>query len=46
MMEFIATNFNLPTIIVAALGWVVWHTHKHGGGCSCGGDCSHCKGCH
>ena len=36
MMEFIATNFNLPTIIVAALvfgalGWVVWHTHKHGG---------------
>ena len=38
MMEFIATNFNLPTIIV--------HTHKHGGGCSCGGDCSHCKGCH
>ena len=47
MMEFIATNFNLPTIIVAALvfgalGWVVWHTHKHGGGCSCGGDCSHC----
>ena len=43
MMEFIATNFNLPTIIVAALvfgalGWVVWHTHKH--------DCSHCKGCH
>ena len=51
MMEFIATNFNLPTIIVAALvfgalGWVVWHTHKHGGGCSCGGDCRHCKGCH
>ena len=33
MMEFIATNFNLPTIIVAALvfgalGWVVWHSHK------------------
>lgn len=51
MTEFIATNFNLPTIIVAALvfgalGWVVWNTHKHGGGCSCGGDCSHCKGCH
>ena len=44
-------KLNLPTIIVAALvfgalGWVVWHTHKHGGGCSCGGDCSHCKGCH
>ena len=51
MMEFIATNFNLPTIIVAALvfgalGWVVWHTHKHGSGCSCGGACFHCKGCH
>ena len=47
-MEFIATNFNLPTIIVAALvfgalGWVVWHTHKHGGGCSCCGDCG-CNG--
>ncbi len=60
MTEFIATNFNLPTIIVAALvfgalGWVVWHTHKHGGGCSgcsgcgeggCNGSCSGCSGCH
>ena len=42
MMEFLAANFNLPTIIVAAIvfggvGWVTWHSHKHGGGC---GGCS------
>ena len=39
MMEFLAANFNLPTIIVAVIvfggvGWITWHTHKHGGGCS------------
>ena len=39
MMEFLATNFNLPTIIVGAIvfggvGWATWHSHKHGG---CGG---------
>ncbi len=38
MMEFLATNFNLPTIIVGAIvfggvGWITWHSHKHGGGC-------------
>ncbi len=37
MMEFLATNFNLPTIIVGAIvfggvGWITWHSHKHGGG--------------
>ena len=36
MMEFLATNFNLPTIIVGAIvfggvGWATWHSHKHGG---------------
>ncbi len=36
MMEFLATNFNLPTIIVGAIvfggvGWITWHSHKHGG---------------
>ena len=58
MMEFLAANFNLPTIIVGAIvfggvGWITWHSHKHGGcsGCSgvcdCGGSCSSCKGgCH
>ena len=53
MMEFLATNFNLPTIIVGAIvfgivGWILWHSHKHGGGCSgCSGDCGHCGGgCH
>ena len=34
MMEFLATNFNLPTIIVGAIvfggvGWATWHSHKH-----------------
>ena len=43
MMEFLAANFNLPTIIVGAIVfggviWVTWHSHKHGGGCGgCGG---------
>ena len=60
MMEFLATNFNLPTIIVGAIvfggvGWITWHAHKHGGGCSgcsgcgeggCNGSCSGCSGCH
>ena len=42
MMEFLATNFNLPTILVGAIvfggvGWITWHSHKHGGGCGgCG----------
>ena len=54
MMEFLAANFNLPTIIVAVIvfggvGWITWHSHKHGGGCSgcsgcgeggCNGSCS------
>ena len=36
MMEFLAANFNLPTIIVGAIvfggvGWIIWHSHKHGG---------------
>lgn len=31
MMEFLATNFNLPTIIVGAIvfggvGWATWHS--------------------
>ena len=58
MMEFLAANFNLPTIIVAVIvfggvGWITWHTHKHGGGgggCGeggCSGNCSGCNGgCH
>ena len=58
MMEFLAVNFNLPTIIVGAIvfggvGWITWHSHKHGGcsgcsgGCDRGGSCSSCKGgCH
>ena len=56
MMEFLAANFNLSTIIVAVIvfggvGWTTWHSHKHGGGCSgcsgCGeGGCNgSCSGC-
>ena len=34
MMEFLAANFNLSTIIVAVIvfggvGWITWHSHKH-----------------
>ena len=54
MMEFLAANFNLPTIIGAIIvfggvGWITWHSHKHGGGgCGgCDGNCSGCNGgCH
>lgn len=56
MMEFLAANFNLPTIIVAVIvfggvGWITWHSHKHGGcgGCGeggCNGNCGGCSGCH
>ena len=58
MMEFLAKNFNLPTIIVGAIvfglvGYITWHSHKHGGGCGgcgegggCNGDCGGCGGCH
>ena len=36
MMDFLATNFNLPTIIGAVIvfggtGLIMWHSHKHGG---------------
>ena len=55
MMEFLAANFNLPTIIVGAIvfggvGWITWHSHKHGGGCSgcsgCGEGGCNGSGCH
>ncbi len=46
---------NLPTILIglavlalfAAVVTKLIRDHRSGkGGCSCGGDCSHCKGCH
>ena len=56
MMEFLAANFNLPTIVVAVIvfggvGWITWHSHKHGGcgGCGeggCNGNCGGWSGCH
>lgn len=59
MLEFFTMNFNLPTLLVAAVvfggtGWLLWRSHKAGGGCSgcsggcsCGGGCSGCGGaCH
>ena len=57
MLEFLAVNFNLPTLLGAAIifggtGWLLWRRHKAGGGCggcdSCGGGCScggSCGGC-
>ena len=57
MMEFLAANFNLPTIIVSIFvfggtGWLLYHEHKTGGlGCcshgGCTGNCKTCGGaCH
>ena len=55
MMEFLAANFNLPTIIVSIIvfggtGWLMYHEHKTGGlGCcdGCTGNCKTCGGaCH
>lgn len=36
MLEFLATNFNLPTLLGAAIvfggtGWLLWRRHKAGG---------------
>ncbi len=44
----------LPSLLVLAAVAAVaalaarslWRAHKSGKSCSCGGDCSHCKGCH
>lgn len=49
MLEFLAVNFNLPTLIGAALifggtGWLLWRHHKSGGSCSCGGCSGGCSG--
>ena len=37
-------------ILVMVVGAIVWKMMKHKregkGACACGGDCSHCKGCH
>ena len=44
MMEFLAANFNLPTIIVSIFvfggtGWLLYHEHKPGGLGCCDGSC-------
>lgn len=53
MMEFLAVNFNLPTIIGSIIvfggtGWILYRGHKSGSlGCcdgSCGGGCGGCTG--
>ena len=53
MMEFLAANFNLPTIIVSIFvfggtGWLLYHEHKTGGLGCCDGSCGGggCGGCH
>ena len=50
MLEFFAVNFNLPTLLVAAVvfggtGWLLHRARKAGGGCSgCSGGCAGCPG--
>ena len=50
MLEFLAVNFNLPTLLVAAVvfggtGWLLRRAHKAGGGCAgCSGGCAGCPG--
>ncbi len=44
MMEFLAANFNLPTIIVSIIvfggtGWLMYHERKTGGLGCCDGSC-------
>lgn len=54
MMSFLAANFNLSTVIVAAIvfggaGWLLYRTRKSGGSCGgCSGGCHDCDGhcCH
>ena len=53
MLEFLAANFNLPTLLIAAAvfggtAWLLYRTRKAGGGCGgCPGGCPHCTGgCH
>ncbi len=43
------TQYIILALVVLAAGLAVrslWKDHKAGKSCSCGGDCSHCKGCH
>ena len=50
MLEFLAVNFNLPTLLVAAVvfggtGWLLRRARKAGVGCSgCSGGCAGCPG--
>lgn len=46
---------NLATVLVGLVVFGIFgaivargiYNHKNGkGGCACGGDCSHCRGCH
>ena len=49
MMEFLAANFNLPTIIVSIFvfggtGWLLYHEHKTGGLGCCDAGLGHAHG--
>ena len=52
MLDFLAVNFNLPTLLVAAAvfggtAWLLYRTRKAGGCGGCPGGCPHCTGgCH
>lgn len=48
-MPPIFTSILVSALLALAVGLAIrsiWKDHKNGKSCSCGGDCSHCKGCH
>lgn len=43
------TSYLILALVVLAAALAarsLWKGHKAGKSCSCGGNCSHCKGCH
>lgn len=48
-MSPILGNLIVIAVLIAVVGLAVrsvWKDHTAGKSCACGGDCSHCKGCH
>ncbi len=49
MMDFIAANFNLPTVLIALLViagiLLAVRSVRRSGGCKCSGNCGSCSGC-
>ncbi len=47
-MPPILLNLIVIAVLALAVGLAIrsiWKSHKSGGGCSCGGNCSSCSGC-